>query len=69
MRRYYAEKMLYLPGTTYLVSDHIVSRQVCVCVCVRVCVCVCVCVCLCVSVSVSVSVCVHAYRISIHSVC
>ena len=48
MRRYYAEKMLYLPGTTYLVSDHIVSRQVCVCVCV----------CLCVSVSVSVSVCV-----------
>ena len=50
MRRYYAEKMLYLPGTTYLVSDHIVSRQVCVCVCVRVCVCVCVCVCLCVSV-------------------
>ncbi len=27
MRGYYSEKMLYLPGTTYLVSDHSISRQ------------------------------------------
>lgn len=27
MRRYYSEKMMYLPGTTYLVSDHAISRQ------------------------------------------
>ena len=27
MRRCYTEKMVYLPGTTYLVSDHSISRQ------------------------------------------
>ena len=27
MRGYYSEKMLYLAGTTYLVSDHSISRQ------------------------------------------
>ena len=27
MRAYYSEKVVYLPGTTYLVSDHIISRQ------------------------------------------